>query len=252
MSWNILLQKWYERDNKEDIMSWSSRLKLILEKINSLECDIICLQEVDLENASTDFKSLTEEYGYVVHEINKKRSSIMGNMILWRKGMFDLVDANFKGYAIHARILYKDTNEILWISNVHLKAGLQSGAEQRILQFNSCLKEWAKNKHKGCICGDFNDDFNEDGLMFKRITEFNKDLDENKILKYIGMPTCYGVKLKYPFDHAITSGVSMNYDHIDQKYEPVIKSTPLIIPKVKFPNNSLPSDHYPIKFILKL
>ena len=164
MSWNILLQRWYERDKKDqkDFMPWSTRLELILDKIKSFDCDIICLQEVELTTAKSDFEPLFDTYDYIVHQIHKKRTSFMGNMILYRKSMFDLVDVDLRAYAIHVTVLHKETMEIIWLSNVHLRAGYNNGEEQRILQFNSCLKVWKKNKYRGCICGDFNDDFNND------------------------------------------------------------------------------------------
>lgn len=253
MSWNILLQRWYERDKKNDknFMVWSDRRELILDKIRSFDCDIVCLQEVDLATATSDFESLTDVYDYVVHEITKKRNSIMGNMILWKKSMFDLIDVDLRAYAIHATMKHKETKEIIWLSNVHLKSGLQSGEEQRIQQFNSCLNVWMKNKHKACICGDFNDNFMKDGLLLRRINEFNDTLNKDglssKIFKYMGPPTCYGVEILSPLDHVTSSDVNPWYDPIDQKYEPFDKY--LI---VKIPNRDMPSDHYPIRFSLKL
>ena len=227
LTWNIELQKFYEKyKESKDIIKWPKRLSVILEFLKNSKADIICLQEVDLEKAKDDFDELFSIYDYTVHEISKKRTNFYGNMILWKKSVFELVSHNFRSYSIDVVLLHKKSNKKLWITNVHLRAGLMSGEKTRVNQLESRLKD-KKNKYNNisaCICGDFNDNFEEDAL-FKKVTDYD--------FKYIKGPMSCLVRGRYfSFDHAITSS------DINMKY----------VNKYKVKEEI--SDHSPVSFIL--
>ena len=248
MTWNILAQQWYEDGHftYSKVIPWLTRLKTIVHKIKGLNCDIVCLQEVDLSTGKTDFADLMTDYDFVIHEINKKRNSPIGNMILWRRSEFDLLGSDLRSYAIHVILQHTKTNTEMWFSNVHLKAGLTSGETQRLSQFESCLSAWKKTLFRACICGDFNDDLKNDSLLVKAVKNLNSELQKDGLPEKtfscnVGPPSCKAGPTLFPFDHAITSDFLMEYQFNKERDG-----------SIEIPSKGMPSDHHPVRFTLKL
>lgn len=225
ISWNILAQIHYSNTIFKDveIIDWNIRLIQILKIINGY--DIICLQEVMLDTYEIDYKDLFNEYDYVKHSISKERSSRMGNVILWKKCKFRLNKSILKSSAVHIVLIYNDL--FLWVSNVHLKAGLRSGEDVRLTQIQSTLKEWDKLKYKGFICGDFNDDLKIDGKL-RLLIETKFKLYELPFNRYIN-------KDNKQFDHVVWNGIDVKYNLNLQNVSGI-------------PTNDMPSDHGYILF----
>lgn len=190
-TWNILADRYSDVYNsvvEKDVLLWSNRIKGIIKKIKELNSDILCLQEVELSNVHVDFIELFSDYDFVKHEIDKKRDNLIGNMILWKKEKFVSLNTIRHSCAVHTLLQLKNVDDLLqqknvdehlnkaliWITNVHLKAGLSSGETMRVSQIKSCLEKinkWKKNNENGAgvICGDFNDKLIEGGLVFNEL-----------------------------------------------------------------------------------
>lgn len=87
-----------------------------------------------------------EGYTIYSHQISKKRTNPIGNLMAW-KNKYEVIKTNFTSSAL----IVKFSN--FTIANVHLKAGLHSGADVRIKQMQSILKF-----EPTIIVGDFNDE----------------------------------------------------------------------------------------------
>jgi len=68
-------------------LDWPSRLVLLRERVAAADCDIVCLQELELETFDSDFGRFLVQLGYAceVHRPNRqKRTSPIGNAIAYR------------------------------------------------------------------------------------------------------------------------------------------------------------------------
>ncbi|XP_067136442.1 protein angel homolog 2-like isoform X2 [Centruroides vittatus] len=99
MSYNILAQKLLEDNSllychcEPNILDWEYRSKNLLQEIQELQCDIICLQEVQDDHYYNLFKPFLENLGYYC--LYKKRTSTNkwdGCAIFFKTSMFSLVD----------------------------------------------------------------------------------------------------------------------------------------------------------------
>ncbi|XP_023219965.1 protein angel homolog 1-like isoform X1 [Centruroides sculpturatus] len=99
MSYNILAQKLLEDNSllychcEPNILDWEYRSKNLLQEIQELQCDIICLQEVQDDHYYNLFKPFLENLGYYC--LYKKRTSTNkwdGCAIFFKTNMFSLVD----------------------------------------------------------------------------------------------------------------------------------------------------------------
>lgn len=273
LTWNVSL-----RFDPTQPDLFDSKIKMILRELdNNPDLDLICLQEVELKRGSGKnknktgllyFKSLLKDYDAVIHE-TKDIELPSGNLTLWRRSKFKLVDSSNKFQfdipdqkpvkALHVNLLHLDSNQILCLINVHLKAGLRSGEKRRALELEKCLEISLENKYMTCICGDFNDDLqiiseecpdcspvksNYLGLLTKLITKYKFTLND-------GLPSCC-IKTKDPndiikymnFDRVITFNI--NASNINSPY--VLLTTN----NVEIPNAEFPFDHLPIRFELIL
>jgi len=164
ITYNILAQRYlkkdeYDRDDchlDENILTWDYRLGLIIKKLMNTDADIICLQEVELNDIEKDFSPLFLEYNYASHVISKKRSSPIGNMILWKKKLSMSSQSN-NSCSLYIE-LKNSLDKSFWVMNLHLRSGIRSKRKERVSQIKSCLKLIDKNL-PGFIVGDFNDDF---------------------------------------------------------------------------------------------
>lgn len=246
-SWNILAEKYYDEryeltktnENSPRIPTLYRREKIIsiiLEK----DCDIVCLQEVGLLDISI-FQKLFEDYDFIVHEINKKRTNEIGNLTLWKKNRFELLESSQTSTSIHAYLLDKKNQIKIFISNIHLKAGLRSGQKERFNQLSSTLRRVEKipknNKYEFFILGDFNDDLSENGELIKLIKDFQKSEPFDSCFVPFGLSR-HNPNSFWKLDHLIF----LSKDKILKNMEFSKKS---IIPSLE-----IPSDHFWIVYEL--
>lgn len=125
LSYNILCQKFMKRKNRRDL-NLDYRMNIIIEEISSLNPDIFCLQETNLNTYRkyflTNFPSYIFEYGenYGSNFINligikKSRFKIVyrKNMELWH------IDVDGNRGIFHLILEDQITNETLSVYNVH-------------------------------------------------------------------------------------------------------------------------------------
>jgi mRNA deadenylase 3'-5' endonuclease subunit Ccr4 len=216
ISWNIM----HEKFNITKI-SWSERLSKIIDIIKNY--DLIFLQEVDLVDYKEDFRDLFSNYNYFSHEITKKRTNFMGNIIFYKKTLIK----QFEYQTSCSLILI--LNRILFV-NVHLKAGLVSGLETRKNQMESIFNYIQKIKTNNeivsiIICGDFNTE---------NLEEFPFFFKNNFQIMYKGtkIKTCLVKNFLFDFDHVIF----LNCKSVYKKK------------KFNIGEEDCPSDHSPVIF----
>ncbi len=202
-------------------ISWTERLAKIIDIIKNY--DLILLQEVDLLNYKEDFCDLFSDYNYFSHEITKKRTNFMGNIIFYKKTLIK----EFEYQTSCSLILM--LNKILFI-NVHLKAGLVSGLETRKNQMESIFNYIQKVKtnikfDSIIICGDFNTE---------NLEEFPFFFENNLKIMHKGtkIKTCLVKNFLFDFVHVIFLNC-----------KPVYKKK-----KFNIGEKDCPSDHSPVIF----
>lgn len=241
LTYNVEAQRFYR---KEDIIKlgleyyeWNDRLAKIKKIIEDVNADIICLQEVEIATFTVDYKSLTDDkYGYHGHpQPDRKRSSPIGNFILYRKSKFSATNLEYTSCAVIMTLKDLVTDASIRIANVHLKAGIiiPESISTRISQLKSVLK------HKlDIICGDFNENFDTNKEIIKLVTD-NGFIIHNKYL------TCFTIdKIMdtnyWCFDNILTK----------DQYNVVIQQCPNIV-GLQIPNELIPSDHIPLDILLE-
>jgi hypothetical protein len=265
ISYNILCDKWaiYHEDDptthklkdryafipddqKELVLNWEYRLARIIQKITDYDPDIICLQEVYLPDLELDFAKNLPDYCYISHLIwdqslgSKvyKRTNTIGNVTLWKNNKFCCLTHphhSFNSTAVFSELVYKKTDFAFMIVNVHLKAGLHSGAEVRAQQIASCLK--MINNIPVCICGDFNEELHLDLPAKQLLAKNNFTFGSSQIT--CDVYSCdTNIHHYHAFDHAIGR-------HLDIGIDPTPNPEPL-------PSLSEPSDHYALLFKIKI
>ena len=215
VTWNILAQRYIHNDL---VFEWSDRLSIILRNIEGLNPDVLCLQEVELSTAVDDFGSLFDLYNYSIHQINKKRNSPIGNMTLWKKDTFKLEGETplYNSSGVHTILEHIMSSRKVWISNIHLRAGLRTKEKERVNQLKSTFK-LIKDDIPCCIVGDFNDDLDQERKrLFDPQSNLHKLIIDNGLVCNISPDTCYvaatgGVP---SFDNEEWSGSFFRFDHI--------------------------------------
>lgn len=241
MTWNILAQRYWHKQFLLFI-DWKERLGMILKEINESDSNIVCLQEVDLKIAKANFFPLFNKYDCVIQQKHRKRSNGIGNMILWKKTEWKLDSEKFNSTGVHAVLTNIEMDKKLWVSNIHLKAGRNTGEDTRVNQLNSTLKfitNAAKNIKHFCIVGDFNDDLLEERRLYKM-------LKEAKLNIHFSPDSCFVYEREkgregrfYKFDHIVTTS----------DIEVVLESDKI---SASIPNKDWPSDHFSVEYLLTL
>ena len=256
-TWNVGLRYPKEKDREKE---FETRFVSVILEIKKLDVDVICLQEVTLKKGKkknkgklgiTPFEVLLGDYDYIIHETTDTGCPD-GNLILIRKTKFKILDGNkkfefkyenktFLAKAIHVNMLHLESNLPMCLINVHLKAGYNSGEDRRIFELACCLEK-LDSSHFVCICGDFNDDLDEG----RKLTNL---LNDNKFnFEYRPKTCCHWSKtlneICYSsFDRAVVRGLDIAYIDDERNNELVKNNT-------NIPNDDMPSDHLPIKFVL--
>ena len=189
-----------------------------------MNADILCLQEIELADFENDFGQMCEamEYDYNRHQVNKKRTSPIGNVTLWKKNKIKSIKFVEKSCSLINMMQIGEQGLTFQVINVHLKAGLTSGEKERHSQLKSILKE---KMEPVIICGDFNDELNENGLLYPLLNEFTL---------YPRQKTCTVFDKNFSFDHVVNKGLNIKVDDCNE-FELI-------------PNEFYPSDHMELKF----
>ena len=227
-SWNILAQKFTRVD-----FPWQERKLLIERELESLETDILLLQEVTLATFHDDFSFLSPKYSFVVHKVNKKRPNPIGNAIFWKSDYFVLSEESFNSTSLLCHLRRNDQS--ICILNLHLKAGLHSGESTRIQQMKSCLKLLSSFSRDCPIImgGDFNDHLIEGGQLYRMLKEENFAGMEQKL------PSCFVGGHYQPMDFLLVRGAVLSSHQTVKLYQSEI------------PNKENPSDHLLIRGQIK-
>lgn len=263
MSYNILSNKWAVYDennlttckikdrysyipevNKERILGWEHRLPKIIDRIAKINPDIICLQEIDLEDINENFINNLAEYDCTNHIIWKpgmdkkiyKRTNDIGNAIFWKRNIFTKNNDSLNSCGVFAELCHIKSNFKFLMINVHLKAGTDSGIETRMSQIESCCRKITKIPV--VICGDFNEELDTNSPVRELLIKKNFTFCQSQI-------TCdvyWHPEFKHYF-HAFDHVISQNLD---------ICVETLAEPTEGFPNEDEPSDHYPLVFEIKI
>ena len=126
-SWNLLAPRYatptkYPWSNAQDL-DWKNRQSRIVQKLASIDADIVCLQEVQVD-LWHDLLIKLEQHGY--HGILQKmgRQHPVANAILIRQPGLHVVRTESRSRALIAVITDKEEQSSpLYLANVHLDAG---------------------------------------------------------------------------------------------------------------------------------
>jgi mRNA deadenylase 3'-5' endonuclease subunit Ccr4 len=245
ISYNILAQRYLDPNiptiyKDSDYLKWDHRKKSIINQIISYDPDIICLQEVELANFDSDFIELFKTYAFVRHIVNKKRTSPIGNVTLYKNNIENIKLINKSSALIN---IFKIKDNEFCLANLHLKAGYQSGEKTRESQLKSILGSCINNLV--IICGDFNDDLeeyesqpNSDKVTATKRLLLPLLLKENLLVNQKQITCCVNGNYWWSFDHVASKGLKVDIQKCD---------------KVKqIPSKYHPSDHLPIKFLVTI
>lgn len=150
LSWNVFAQPYYERAG--GCVSEVTRMKQMCHVMTEIRPHIILLQEVNLNGFETHFKSLLNDYAYIRHVVNKKRTNFMGNVTLFRNDSFVLLSHILATKSVHVKLQYGQRQ--LWVCNVHLTARY-TNESVRVKEMQSVMSRCESDLILG---GDFNDD----------------------------------------------------------------------------------------------
>jgi mRNA deadenylase 3'-5' endonuclease subunit Ccr4 len=244
LSWNILAQQYLkveeykhlEEKEKDFLLIWPNRLKVILDILHKTKADIIFLQEVTLATFVEDFTPLFTNFNYIVHINNKHRRNTMGNAILFRKDMFTLIESHSRTKALHAKLSFSQSkdniNAVICLSNVHLTARIRAGESARMKEIVSATSIWLEEDNV-IIGGDFNEEFQNPLGIATTLLQHGY-----KIPSYTekDMSCCTATTVFRP-DHILSKGNIIK-----------VVELPMILPLLDFPIPTLdiPSDHLPI------
>ncbi len=185
-------------------------------------------------------------YDYVHHMLCNVKNTVcekytnpIGNIILWNKTKFNLIEFVLNSYGVFVKLKHIDTNIEFLLANIHLKAGQYSCIQDRVFQLNSCFKLCSKmfKDGKTCIVGDFNDKLKPLSLNWNVI-------NENKFSVVESYPTC-DIYNHEQLTHSYCAFDHIAYYDLNVKLGNEIELKP-------FPNETEPSDHLPLIFSINL
>ena len=185
-------------------------------------------------------------YDYIHHFLCNVKTNVcdkytnpIGNMILWNKDKFELVDFTLNSYSVSVKLKHIETNIDFLLVNLHLKAGQYSCIKDRDFQLKSCFKLCTKifNNGKTIIVGDFNDKLRE--LSLNR-----KVIEDNKFTILDSYKTCD------IYNHENDTHSYCEFDHVASYDMDVIIGAAFELNPI--PNEKMPSDHYPLIFYICL
>lgn len=224
VTWNVLAEKY-----SNSPIPYELRLNQIKYYLHGKPFSIICLQEVNLETFTEDFGEFSTQYTLLPNIVGKTHKNKIGNAIFMKQDEWNVLDKINSSTGVHIIAVHMKTGIHMWISNIHLKAGYNSGELTRVAQIKSNIKR-IKNKgdYPAVICGDFNDDVKPRRKLYSILRAADFRIKSNLL-------SCYHGGKFYAFDHAMSNSFKIRYVPHDYELIPI-------------PNDEAPSDHYPIMF----
>jgi len=264
VSWNLLSDTWYRKERAEEYPhtseeqgAWEYRLPRMIEWFQSLNADVITLQEVDYSLFDT-LEASMKEIGYhgLIQQQKKKARNKQpcGNATFWKSFLILESSAAFSRSLATVLKYKQDSNMSICVINVHLEASQShEGADRRARQLKSPL-EWASRLEKGnlplVVSGDCNT--GGDSALFTIVRNYQwhgHDLAsayEHPCAEN-SMPTSHGTFCEpghnYIIDHLWYSHDLLQLEHI---LDPLTKTERDIVSREGLPNETCPSDHIPI------
>uniref|UniRef100_A0A6C0AF56 Endonuclease/exonuclease/phosphatase domain-containing protein n=1 Tax=viral metagenome TaxID=1070528 RepID=A0A6C0AF56_9ZZZZ len=196
----------YDFLEDKTILEKNYRYSLLIKEL--LLKDLIFLQEIelfDIDKYKIDFP----DHDIFSHIIEKKRTNIIGNLILWKKNLFELIYTDKNSTGIFIVLKYND-NFIIF-GNVHYHTGTcEKSYLNRYNQMKGSLKLLKKlsekyKTNKILLVGDFNDELLEGTITNTIIKETNFNISKiketchiykNKIHKYMSLDKIISSEIK--------------------------------------------------------
>jgi len=163
LSWNVLAPQWAPPHSfghvPKDIISWETRLPLIMDEIRRTSASIVCFQEVEFGLFEEEILPCMESLGYAgCMQSHKKKSPNhpAGNATFWLTWQLHLSEPALNRSRTLATILADTTGRHLAVVNCHLDAGSRKPVE-RVKHLQSSLQHLAGRRHHAVVlAGDFN------------------------------------------------------------------------------------------------
>ena len=158
LTWNL----WWKFENFKD------REKLIFQELSSLIPDIMCLQEVWVEEDESQAKKIADEFGYfyTYKESFEFDGVKFGNAIISKYKIINCLSKFFtevpgkdeKKLFIHAEIDYKDTILNIICTHLNYKYEHQHVRQSQVTELMGYISELENSEFPVILCGDFNAD----------------------------------------------------------------------------------------------
>ena len=153
---------WWKFENFKD------REKLIFQELRSLIPDIMCLQEVWVEEDESQAKKIADEFGYfyTYKESFELDGVKFGNAIISKykivnyssKFFTEVPGKDEKKLFIHAEIDYKDTILNIICTHLNYKYEHQQVRQNQVTELMAYISELKNLEFPVILCGDFNAD----------------------------------------------------------------------------------------------
>lgn len=173
-AWNQPDMRYEFIQDAATILDLDRRIPLIVDQVAGY--DVILLQEVELVNIDV-FASRFPEYEYHAHQISKRRSNVIGNMILWKKGT-ELLDKRVNSTTVFVALRFGLSRTeldrtgpeptVVVVGNAHFHTGRDTASVlNRRQQMSSTMKTAREYRDKFTsttaivIAGDFNDELGD-------------------------------------------------------------------------------------------
>ena len=253
LTFNILSQRYLEP--RDFFLEWSWRRGRILEMLNEFDCDIICLQDVELKDIKEDWSSLKSYIHHSHSSNNSKRKNPVGNITFWKHNLFILIHAEETVYAIYILLNHLKSSNYILICNLQL---VGDSLKHKTSQLKTILRKVVDIREKYSInsiyiCGDFKFDLLENDIVLLSSPRISKDsnttmMDELSALnKSLNHWTSYS-NLRYRSDNWILSNQPFENDII---FDQLFLETSEPCEVARFPNYVHPSNNLPIVFYIE-
>jgi len=273
VTWNLLAPNYAKPSkypwSKEEDLQWKVREPRIIKELTSINADVVCLQEVQVDLWEGLLSKLAE-HGYhgVLQEMGRRHP--VANAILVRQGL-SIVRTESRSRALIAVVRdEEESSSPLYIANVHLDAGC--GEENDVTRFNQvrslCKRlknQISKDIHSESssdsptvvITGDCN--MLRESPLYELMKEgVTRDPQGNEISApllplhdaYLNHPPPWGPDVRMSY----RSGHLLDYVWVSDAVDvlrtmPVTDDVATVEPKA-WPSANHPSDHIPIGAIL--
>lgn len=240
VTWNILAQTTVP----DGFKTLNERLPCFLNYLQSVDADIVCLQEVMLSTFENDFKVLFKQYNATQHGVciykGKRQAETFGNVTLWKRDRYIKKDISTSKRCLHVKLVDLEQN-VFVVSNVHLpaKPGLE-GYMDKIKCLDQCVAFW--DIDDVLMVGDFNC-----GLAFKKEDGTFGGLHSDLVqLGFIISPTQLSKLTCKSF-----RGNIYNVDYVLGRGNFVATYLKQDLDVTSLPSDQIPSDHLPLLYFVE-